>query len=233
MKAAPRYGCKDIWNAFMCEGAIFSSNDIPYCPTTAFDLPKELIPWDKAVTLYRTHRNDPNFSSPAYVCFYLDDYKFDGPNGVWYNSARAIEIIRHFAGAITPDFSTYQDFPEPLKIYNTFRMRAFGYWLGKNKIPVINNVRWGTPETWHYCWDGIPEKSIVAIGTAGGSPRNLRDRTRFEAGLRELVRLLNPHTIIVYGSADYPCFYQLINQGIKIRSFPSHTAQAFKRRSAI
>ena len=41
----------------------------------------------------------------------------------------------------TPDFSTYQDFPEPLKVYNTYRMRAFGYWLTKNGIKVINNIR--------------------------------------------------------------------------------------------
>lgn len=37
------------------------------------------------------------------------------------------------------------------------RMRAYGYWLGKNGIPVINNIRWGTPETFEYCFEGIPE----------------------------------------------------------------------------
>ena len=31
----PRSGCKDVWNAYMCEGAHFSRNDIPLCPTTA------------------------------------------------------------------------------------------------------------------------------------------------------------------------------------------------------
>ena len=162
--------------------------------------------------------------------FYLDDYKFDGPRGIWQNSNRAIDVLRHFAGAITPDFSTYQDFPEPLKVYNTFRMRAFGYWLGNNSIAVINNVRWGTPETWRYCWDGIPRNSIIAIGTVGGSPRKLTDRERFENGLAELVRVLRPHTIIVYGSANYPCFDSLQQQGITIVAFPSQTDQAFKRR---
>ncbi|MBQ0071515.1 MAG: DUF4417 domain-containing protein, partial [Spirochaetales bacterium] len=39
---------------------------------------------------------------------------------------------------ITPDFSTNQDFPEAIKIYATYRMRAFGYWLGREGIEVIN-----------------------------------------------------------------------------------------------
>ena len=75
-----------------------------------------------------------------------------------------LEVLRHFAGAITPDFSTYQDFPEPLKIYNTYRMRVYGYWLGKDGIAVYNNARWGTPETWCYCYDGLPNDSVICVG---------------------------------------------------------------------
>lgn len=230
MKQIPRHGCKDIWNAFMCSNAVYTIHDIPYCPTTALTLPKDIITWEQAVYLYRKEHKNDDFHYAAFVCFYLDDYKFDGPRGIWQNSKRALDILQHFEGVITPDFSTYQDFPEPIKIYNTFRMRTFGYWLGSNGVAVINNVRWGTRETWQYCWDGIPTHSIVAIGTVGGSPRKLSDRDRFEKGLNELVRVLQPHTIIVYGSADYPCFDQLRNQGITIVSYPSHTDQAFKRR---
>ena len=229
-----RSGCKDVWNAFMCEGADFShsGNDIPFCPTTATKLPEDIIPWDEAKRLYRNAlaRGDKNFFCNAFVCWFIDDYKFDGLRGIWNNSAFVLKVLRHFAGAITPDFSTYQDFPEPLKIYNTYRMRVFGYWLGKNGIAVINNVRWGTPETWRYCWDSIPKKSIVCIGTVGGSPRKLIDRERFEKGLEELVRVLQPHTIIVYGSANYPCFTVLKERGIKIVSYKSSTATFYDRR---
>lgn len=97
-------------------------------------------------------------------------------------------------------------------------------------IPVINNVRWGTSETWHYCFDGIPQNSIVAISTCGGSPQKLIDRERFEKGLDKLVEVLSPHTITVYGSANYPCFKRLERQGIKIAFYPSKTAQVFEGR---
>ena len=219
----------------MCEGADFSKSksDIPFCPTTATKLPAAIIPWDEAKRLYRKAlaRKDKNFYCNAFVCFYLDDYKFDGPfRGIWRKSAYALKILCHFAGAITPDFSTCQDFPQPLKLYNTYRMRVFGYWLGKNGISVINNVRWGTPETWRYCWDGIPKNSIICIGTVGGSPRKLINRERFDKGLEELARVLQPHTILVYGSANYPCFKKLIERGIKVITYPGSTASAFAKR---
>ena len=227
-----RAGCKDVFNAYMCKDAIFGKNDIPFCPTTARELPKDVITWDEAKSIYKKNlcKKNENFQHESFVCFYMDDYKFDGTRGIWHDSAHALKVLRHFSGVITPDFSTYQDFPEPLKIYNTYRMRVFGYWLGINGISVINNVRWGTKESYRYCFDGIEQNSIVSIGTVGGSPRKYVDRVRFERGLNELVKVLSPHTIIIYGSANYPCIEQLKEQGIKIIAFSSETARAFERR---
>lgn len=176
---------------------------------------------------------DKEFNYDAFVCFYIDDYKFDGIHGIWNDSKNALKILRHFSGTITPDFSTYQDFPEPIKLYNTYRMRAFGYWLGMNKIQVINNVRWGTPETYRYCWDGLPQNSILSIGTVGGSPKKLIDRKRFVDGLNELIKKLHPNTILVYGSSNYPCFEALKKSGVKIYSYPSQTNVVFTQKKVI
>ncbi len=82
-----------------------------------------------------------------------------------------------------------------------------------------------------YCFDGIPKHSVVAIGTVGGSPRKLEDCERFEEGLKELVRRLHPHTIIVYGSANYPCFKELEKRGIKILAYPSKSSKVFAGRA--
>jgi hypothetical protein len=232
MSNETRKGCKDVWNAFMCDGAVFAHSDIPHCPMTATELPKSMINWEEAKAIYKKHRikGETDFYNDSYVCWYIDDYKFDGPRGIWHDSNFALKVLCHFAGVITPDFSTYQDFPEPWKIFNTYRMRAYGYWLGKNNIAVINNVRWGTSESYKYCFDGIPQNSIVAIGTCGGSPRKHIDRKRFEEGLDILLNRLHPHTIIVYGSANYDCFEKLKEQGINIVAFSSETAKAFERR---
>lgn len=217
----PRTGCKDVWNAFMTKGALYSINDIPFCPTTAKSPPIGVIGYDETKRLPHTE---------YFVHFYLDDYKFDGKRGIWSEPYKALDRIKHYAGIITADFSTYQDMPEPIKIYNTFRSRAFGYWAGSQGISVINNVRWGTPETFRYCFDGIPKHSIVAIGTVASNMRNKRSRLRFERGLFEMVDRLEPHTIIVYGSSNYKCFESLRCKNINIITFPSKTSLAFERR---
>lgn len=229
-----RKGCKDVWNAFMVNGAVFTEHDIPYCPTTAKNIPCDIITYEEARNIYKREleMKHKNFKHPAFICFYTDDYKFDSTRGIWHGYKIAFRILQHFAGIITPDFSTYQDFPESLKMYNTYRMRAFGYWYGKQGGSVINNVRWGTPDTFDYCFNGIPKNDIVAIGTCGGSPRKTIDRKRFDDGLNEMVKRLKPHTVIVYGSAKYDCFEKLKEQGIKIIDFPSQTAKAFERRKA-
>lgn len=231
-KQKTRKGCKDIWNSFMVQGANFSNYDIPICPTTATHIPITQVTWEEAKALHKKHisRKEYDYFEDAFINWYMDDYKFDGARGIWNNSTFVLNVLRHFRGAITPDFSTYQDFPEAIKIYATYRMRAFGYWLGKNNIEVINNVRWGTPESYPYCFAGIPRNSIVSIGTVGGSPRKIVDRNRFESGLFQMVEVLSPHTILVYGSSKGSCFDQLRADGIHIITFQSKTAKAFERR---
>ncbi len=226
-----RVGIKDCWNAFMVENVEFTENDIPICSTVVSALPKEIITWVEAKSIHKKNiRINKEYFCDAFVCFYVDDQFFDGPrSSVWTFPWLAIQVLKHFRGIITADFSTYQDFPYPQKVFNTYRMRAFGCWAGKQGLEVINNVRWGMPDTYSYCFDGIEKDSIVAIGTVGGSPRKLEDRERFEQGLYEMVKRLKPHTIIVYGSANYPCFEKLREEGIRIIAYPSHTCRAFER----
>lgn len=228
----PRPGCKDIWNAFMVDGASFGKYDIPFCPTTAIRIPVHQVTWEEAKQIHKKHtaKKEYDYHEEAFVNWYLDDYKFDGVRGIWHDYKFALKVLRHFAGAITPDFSTNQDFPESIKIYATYRMRAYGFWLGREGIEVINNVRWGTAETFGYCFEGIPINSTVSIGTVGGGPRKLIDRNRFETGLYKMVEVLRPHTILVYGSANGACFDKLREQGIHIVSCPSKTAKVFEGR---
>ena len=227
-----RKGCKDIWGAYLTEGAYFSDNDIPYCPTTATEIPRKIITYTTAKKIFsqNTKHGSQNFFHNAYVCFYIDDYKFDSSRGIWNCPEKAYSVLSHFAGIITPDFSTNQDFPDPLKRFNTYRMRTFGYWCGKRGQKVINNARWGTEETFSYCFDGIPINSIVAIGTVASSLRSYSGMKIFNTGIKEMISRLHPHTILIYGSANYPIFKELQNKGIHIVTYPSETNLYFKRR---
>ena len=107
-------------------------------------------------------------------------------------------------------------------------MRAFGYWYGQQGGAVINNVRWGTSETYAYTFDGIPQNSIIAIGTVASGLRELKNRSTFEQGFYKLLEMLSPHTIVVYGSDKYSCF-DSIRSEVNIIAFPSETSMAFRR----
>lgn len=221
---------KDVWNAFMVEGATFIS-DIPYCPTTG-EIPKSLVNWQEACQLFRKNSilKNNDFKCDSYITFNLDDYKFDkGKNDIWANPSRAIRIIKHFEGIITPDFSTYIDMPEPIKYYNTYRMRAFGYFCVKCGIKVINNVRWDISNNYSYCFLGIPKDSIVLIGTVGSKLKLKENYVLFEDGFFKMVEELRPKVIITYGSANYPCFLKAQKMCIKVVQYDSRTNKSFKR----
>ena len=226
----PRKGCVDVWNAFMVDGADFTlGSDMPICKSTASSIPKDLRSFTEAKKIHKSQiMDDPDYYEDAFIHFYYDDQKFDGPyEGVWSKPEIVLEIARHFSGVISPDFSTYADFPDPIKRGNIYRMRAFDSWLAEKGIPVIPNIRWGTEETWEYCFDGIPVNSMVAIGTVASGIHKLENRHSFEKGLIKMVELLYPHTIITYGSANYSFFNELANKGLKIVSFPSSTNKAY------
>lgn len=241
---ATRPGIIDVWNVFMVEGANFTQNDhdIPFSPTTATKLPTSIVDWVEARHIYKAAiaSGNKNFHYDAFVCFYVDDYRFDRPtaelgtgDNIWTDYKYVLKVLRHFEGTITPDFSICQDFPEPVKTYNIYRMRAYGYWLCKQGIAVINNCRWGSVETYAYVWDGLPSDDILCIGTVGGSPRKLVDRTRFEDGLQETVLRKSPKILLTYGSAKYPCFETLCKKGIEIISYPSRTARVFEKGASV
>ena len=227
---AIRPGCKDVWNAFMVKGAAFTSNDIPLCPTTAREIPKDLISYQRAKILYNKHTRagHTDFFIDKFVHFYIDDYLFDsGRASIWLHYEEAYRILSHFAGIITPDFSTYADFPFPIKIYNTYRMRAFGYWIGQHGMQVINNVRWGTAETYSYCFDGLPQHSIISLGVVASQLRTPCFRTIFLDGLCKMLEILNPSDIIIYGAISHPDILGCLHEQ-KLHCFDSETSLRFQ-----
>ena len=215
-----RKGCIDVFNAFMLDGASFDKNDIPVCSTNEIEIPEKLIAYDLT-------KSSNEFNS--YVHFYIDDYKFDGKRGIWSDPDKALERLKKYKGIITPDFSTNIDFPDPLKRYNIFRMRAFGYYASKHGINVINNVRWSDKSTYDYCFAGIPKNSIVAIGTIG-CIKEKKNWILFQEGLDELVKRISPKIILVYGKAPDKFFKKYKDLGIIIHEYESQTSLAFAKR---
>ena len=226
---------RDRWNSFMFKDAKFCEADIPLCPHTAKELPHQLITWKTARKIYNAEmRNgNENFFFDAFIHFWSDDNEFDGSvGGIWKRPFEALEIISHFAGIITPDFSTWLDLPDPFLRVATLQMRGFGYWVGKNGIEVINNTRWGGTETWEYCFSGLPANVPLAIGTVASGLKHPENRPLFADGLFHLIDLLHPPVLLIYCSANYDFFDKAREMGVEIIEYQSRKAQVFNKGGA-
>ena len=229
-----RPGIKDMWNAYLHEGAKWTENENPIVKTTATSPPTNAISYRAAKNINKLmHKNEPNYKIDAFIHFYIDDDQFDcKTKGLWAKPEDFFKIASHFAGVIGPDFSTYADFPKPLFDFQVYKMRTFEYACSKRNIPVIVNARWGSAKTWKHTIDELPQNSMLSIGTVGSRLKYLKNQYCFEAGFKYLVETKKPHTLIVVGSANYPCFKQARKKGVRIIQFDGDTAQYFKNKQA-
>ena len=131
--------------------------------------------------------------------FYYDDYKFIA---AWREPEKYIERLKKFKAVISPDFSLYTDFPRALQILSCYRRQWCGAYWNELGIDVIPDVVWGDEQSYDYCFDGIPEHSIVAVSTVGvrsDSEWNGKHNDLFKKGYDEMMKRLEPTGIILYG----------------------------------
>lgn len=157
--------------------------DIPLLKTDEIDLEEiELIGYDKLC----------DNKTEAIVHFFMDDYKFEV---MWKDPEPRIERMKEYRAVLTPDFSMYTEMPLSIKVYNTFRSRWCGAYMQDKGIKVIPTVSWGEPNTFWFCFDGIPKGSVVAVSTIGVR----KEKSLFMQGYEEMMRKIKPQAVICYG----------------------------------
>ncbi|HJJ05179.1 MAG TPA: DUF4417 domain-containing protein [Clostridiaceae bacterium] len=129
------------------------------------------------------------------IHFYLDDYQFER---VWNKPEDYTEILKKYECILSPDFSLYMDMPIPMKIWNIYRSRLIGQYYQERGIKVIPTLSWAEKETFDFCFEGIPQGSIVSISTIGVK-RNKEALKIWKDGVDELIKRIKPSTILIYG----------------------------------
>ena len=129
------------------------------------------------------------------IHFYIDDYQFER---VWNNPEKYVDVLMDYECILSPDFSLYMDMPMPMKIWNIYRSRQIGAFYQSQGIKVIPTISWAEPETFEFCFQGIPKGSIVSVSTIGVK-QNKEALQIWEDGMREMIRRIEPSTILVYG----------------------------------
>ncbi len=123
----------DGFQAYLTEGAnMVGEAGIPMLTDLKnTQIPKGMIPFGKANICYN-HRQ--------YVHFYSHDKEFCR---VLTATNRYLDLLKLYDGVITPDCSILIGQSRCLQQANTYMNRAVGFYLQKQGIPVIPNVRWG------------------------------------------------------------------------------------------
>ena len=90
------------------------------------------------------------------------------------------------------------DMPMAMKVWNIYRSRLLGNYWQRNGIKVIPTISWAESDTFQFCFDAIPEGSIVAISTIGVK-RSTDSMKIWKDGTDEMIRRVKPTVILEYG----------------------------------
>lgn len=129
------------------------------------------------------------------VNFYLWDHQFER---VWNYPERFAQVVSKFGCVLTPDFSTYRDFPRAVQIFNHYRSHWCGAYWQEHGATVIPNIQFSDKESYEWCFDGVPEGSIVAISNVG-CMKHKESRKLFMQGYNEMLTRIQPKEILFFG----------------------------------
>lgn len=158
------------------------------------------------------------------VHFYIDDYQFER---LWNDPEKYIDILKQYDCILSPDFSLYMDMPMPIKIWNIYRSRQIGAYYQSQGIKVIPTISWAEEETFEFCFQGIPQDSIVSVSTIGvkQDPNALKI---WNEGMKAMIDTIHPSDILVYGG-ELPFDYKDIN----VKYYNNHVLDNWKDKGGL
>lgn len=134
-------------------------------------------------------------------CF-LDDYQIER---LWTEPDRYAEPLKKFSCVLTPDYSLYNEMPLSMIIWNTYRSRLVGQILQDSGLHVIPSISWSDARSYDFCFDGVPQNSIVAVSTIGVK-KDTGNKSLFYDGFRQMIQRVKPREIWCYGGEmDLEC----------------------------
>ena len=191
----------DGFQAYLTEGAtIVGDPGIPMLMMLDnVQVPKDILPFGK-VNVCNNKRQ--------YVHFYQHDKEF---SRVLTATTRYLDVLKLYDGVITPDCTMMIGQSPCLQQANTYMNRAVGFFLQKNGIPVIPNVRWSDESSFAYCFLGVHPGSMVSVSTHG-CITSREERRMFQVGLGAMLDVIQPKIVLVHGYMPDEIFGEYIGQ---------------------
>lgn len=212
----------DGFNDYLIDGAELKGKDgIPQLIRQDYiEVPKKLILFSKSKRF---------LDKRGFIHFYQHDrFFFNFLN----DPKKYLHLLSQYDGVITPDPTMMIGRSRCRLVASTYMNRAIGFYLQRNGIPIIPNIRWGDESTYEFAFLGIPKNSMVCISTVGAIQKDTKThdflRSCFKNGLRVMIDRLNPTKVIVYGLMPEDIFGEFLNNQEFIR-FPSEIERAFEK----
>ena len=132
--------------------------------------------------------------------FFLNDYKFAS---IWNNLTNMTQRLYKFDYLFSPDFSLYVDEDKYHQInkLSIFRTRLIAAYWQKCGYQVIPTASWGDVNSFSYCFEGLPEHSVIAVCGIGHN-QNKAATTLWHVAIARLIEEKKPTTLIVYGGKE-------------------------------
>ncbi len=207
----------DGFQAYLTEGATFVGEaGIPMLmKLDNVQVPKDLVSFSKINTCKNKRQ---------YVHFYQFDNVF---SKVLTSTNRYIDVLKEYDGVITPDCTMLIGQSKCLQETNTYMNRAVGFYLQKNGIPVIPNIRWSDESSFEYCFLGVHPDSIVSISTHGCIASKAQ-KAIFKIGIEAMLDSINPEIVLVHGYMPDEVFGEFLNQ-VEFRRYASEFEKTHRK----
>lgn len=177
-----RVGNLHLCNSFTVDG----NEELPLVSPYNGELPRELV-------AYGHHRK--YYGANAGLHFYEADCVFDT---VWSKPVATMNEVRKFRYVIAPDNTLFVDQAKSFNILQLYKNRWVTCYWQQNGVNVIPSASWGNADSLKYCFDGLPENSIIAIGHSAVG-RTYSEKLLYRMAVKELVERKNPTKLVVYG----------------------------------
>ncbi|NBR64907.1 MAG: DUF4417 domain-containing protein [Micrococcales bacterium] len=155
--------------------------------------------------------------------FYVQDKKF---RSVLANPEKHLKRFLPFSSLVTPDLTIMSGMPRWMRIQRTHLSRAVGAFYQTRQFKVIPSIRWIDLADLDFVCDGISTNSVFAVGALGNF-QDLALRATFEEGLFEVIEILQPAGIMIYGAIRAEVVAKL---SLKTTVFQFETAMSARAR---
>ena len=174
-----------------------------------------------AFNLSKNRQADNMFKA---VHFFLDDYKFEQ---IWTRPDDFILLFQDYGNIISPTFSIWSNQPYALNLYNVYRSRWITRYYQSYNINVLVDVRWSDEKSYDYAFSSIEKNTPIILNTVGTYQRD--NRNLFTKGFYQMLRVLEPNKLYVYGEYFPLKFEEYFDEVIYFDSFWKERRKCIKK----